>query len=162
MPRTKQVAVKEKHIEVLKKLKAKVAIPSATKAPGLIGGVRKPVRFRNVTLALRAMSREQKNSTGRALRKAPFTRIIRRVCSQYKSDIFLRPSTVELLDHIVAAETVKILSNAFFWRCASLTTSQQRKQHCVQVSGSYVQKAQQMWERDHPGTFDLPEGSSDI
>ena len=56
---------------------------SAAKAPTLMGGVMKPVRYRPGTVALREIRRYQK-STELLIRKLPFQRLVREIAQKFK------------------------------------------------------------------------------
>ena len=82
MARTKQTARKSTGGKAPRK---KLATKAAQKSAPPAAGVKKPHRYRPGTVALREIRRYQK-STDLLIRKAPFQRLTREICQDFKKD----------------------------------------------------------------------------
>ncbi|KAE8807400.1 histone H3-like centromeric protein CSE4 [Hordeum vulgare] len=76
--------------------------PRRRKSAPATGGVKKPHRFRPVTVALCEIRKYQK-STELLIRKLPFQRLVREITHDFKSDLHFQSSTVSALQE--AAES---------------------------------------------------------
>lgn len=90
MARTKQTARKSTGGKAPRKALATAAARKS--APGS-GGVKKPHRYKPGTVALREIRRYQKTSD-LLLRKLPFSRLVREVAQDFKSDIRFQSQTL--------------------------------------------------------------------
>ena len=81
MARTKQTARKQ------------LGSKAARKSAPVIGGIKKPHRYRPGTVALREIRKYQK-STELLIRKLPFQRLVKEVAQEYKSDLRFQSSAV--------------------------------------------------------------------
>lgn len=63
-----------------------LATKAARRSAPVVGGMRRPRRYRPGTVALREIRRYQK-STDLLLRKAPFQRLVREIAQDFKSDL---------------------------------------------------------------------------
>lgn len=105
MARTKQTARKSYGGKVPRKqLAAKVAARvSAPKA----GGIKKPHRYRPGTVALREIRRYQK-STELLIRKLPFSRLLREIAQDFKTDLRFTSSAMLALQEASEALIVEL------------------------------------------------------
>ena len=97
MARTKQTARKQASPMGVspagKAPRKQVENKTARKSAPLMGGIKKPHRYRPGTVALREIRRYQK-STELLLRKLPFQRLVREVAQDFKSDLRFQSSAV--------------------------------------------------------------------
>lgn len=71
----------------------------------LLGGVKKPRRYRPGTVALREIRKYQK-STDLLIRKAPFQRLVREIAQEYKSELRFQSSAIMALQEAAEAYLV--------------------------------------------------------
>ena len=91
MARTKQTARKSTGGKAPRK---QLAVKAARKSAPVVGGVRKPHRFRPGTVALREIRKYQKN-TELLIRKLPFQRLVREIASDFnRPDLRFQSSAV--------------------------------------------------------------------
>lgn len=78
------------------------------------GGVRKPLRFKPGTLALREIRRYQK-STDLLIRKLPFARLVREIASTVigGGDLRFQQSTIMALQEAAEAYLTKLFEDAY-------------------------------------------------
>ncbi|XP_005092703.1 histone H3.3 [Aplysia californica] len=107
MARTKQTVRKHTGGKVnMKILATKFARPNWVKAPG----VRKPLRYRPGTVALREIRRFQK-STELLIRKLPFQRLVREIAQDYKTDLRFQGAAVGALQEACEAYLVGLFED---------------------------------------------------
>ena len=84
----------------------------ATKAArrGHMGGVKKPMRYRPGTVALRQIRKYQK-STDLLSRKIPFQRLVREVAQDFKSDLRFQSTAVLALQEAAEAYLVGLFED---------------------------------------------------
>ena len=102
MARTKQTARRSTGGKAPRK---QLATKAARKSAANAGGVKKPHRYRPGTVALREIRRYQK-STELLIRKEPFSRLVREIAQDFKSD--LRFQATAMLANQEAAEAYLI------------------------------------------------------
>ncbi len=90
MARTKQTARKSTGGKAPRK---QLAVKAARKSAPVVGGVRKPHRFRPGTVALREIRKYQKN-TELLIRKLPFQRLVRECAQDFMTDLRFASSAV--------------------------------------------------------------------
>ena len=90
MARTKQSARKSTGGKAPRKA---LATKAARKSAPATGGVKKPHRYRPGTVALREIRKYQK-STELLLRPLPFSRLVREVAQDFKSDLRFQSSAI--------------------------------------------------------------------
>ncbi|KAK9872551.1 hypothetical protein WA026_018015 [Henosepilachna vigintioctopunctata] len=90
MKRTKQTTYKSTGGKAPKKQLAKKA---ARKSAPSTGGVRKPYRYRWVTVALREIRGYQK-STDFVIRKLPFQRLVKEIAKDFKTDLRFQSAAI--------------------------------------------------------------------
>lgn len=90
MARTKQTARKSLGGKMPRK---QLASKAARKSAPVMGGLKKPHRYRPGTVALREIRKYQK-STDLLIRKLPFQRLVREVAMQHKNDVRFQTSAV--------------------------------------------------------------------
>ncbi|KAF7274563.1 hypothetical protein GWI33_012787 [Rhynchophorus ferrugineus] len=100
MARTKQTARRS----TLGKAPRKQA---ATKSAPATGGVKKPHRYRPVTVALREIRRYQKR-TELLIRKLPFQRLVPEIAQDFKTDLRFQNSAVMALQEASEAYLVSL------------------------------------------------------
>ena len=83
MARTKQTARKSTGGKAPRK---QLATKTARKSAPVVGGVRRPHRFRPGTVALREIRKYQK-STDLLVRKLPFQRLVKEIAQDFKTDL---------------------------------------------------------------------------
>ena len=76
----------------------------------LIGGVKKPHRYRPGTVALREIRKYQK-STELLIRKLPFQRLVREVAQDFKSDLRFQSSAILALQESAEAYLVGLFED---------------------------------------------------
>ena len=79
-----------------------VADPIPSPPPLLVGGVKKPHRYRPGTVALREIRKYQK-STELLIRKLPFQRLVREIAQDFKTDLRFQSSAVLALQEAAEA-----------------------------------------------------------
>ena len=89
--------------------KAKKAKRSG-KSSGLVGGVKRPHRFRPGTVALREIRRYQK-STELLIRKLPFQRLVREIAQDFKTDLRFQSSAIAALQEASEAYLVGLFED---------------------------------------------------
>ena len=94
MARTKQTAQKSNGGKAPRKQLASKAARKSV--PDNAGGVKKPHRYRPGTVALREIRRYQK-STELLIKKAPFQRWVRELAQDFKTDLRMKGSALQLL-----------------------------------------------------------------
>jgi len=108
MARTKQTARKSTGGKAPRKqLATKAARSSAPSS----GGVKRPHRYRPGTVALREIRRYQK-STEMILPYVPFSRVVREVAQDYKSDLRFQSSAMKALQEAAEAYLVGLFEDA--------------------------------------------------
>ena len=90
MARTKQTARKSTGGKAPRK---QLAVKAARKSAPVVGGVRRPHRYRPGTVALREIRRYQKG-TELLIRKMPFQRLVREIATMFKTDLRFSSSAV--------------------------------------------------------------------
>ena len=99
MARTKQTARKSTGGKAPRK---QLTTKSARKSAPILGGIKKPHRFRPGTVALREIRRYQK-STELLIRKLPFQRLVREIAQEFKAELRFQSSAIGALQE--AAES---------------------------------------------------------
>ena len=89
--------------------KAKKAKRSG-KSSGLVGGVKRPHRFRPGTVALREIRRYQKGGE-LLVRKAPFARLVREIAQDFKNDLRFQHNAVACLQEASEAYLVSVFED---------------------------------------------------
>ena len=107
MARTKQTARKSTGAKAPRK---SLATKQAKKATPATGGVKKSRRFHPGTVALREIRRYQK-STALLLRKAPFSRLVREVSQDFKSDLRFQTAAILCLQEAAESYMVKLFED---------------------------------------------------
>ena len=92
MARTKQTAHKSTGGKAPRKALATKAARKCT----LLGGVKKPHRYRPGTVALREIRKYQR-STELLLRRMPFVRLVREVAQEFKSELRFQSSAIRAI-----------------------------------------------------------------
>lgn len=105
MARSKQTAHKTTGGKTPRPFAIKAAHKSASN-----GGVKKPVRYRPGTVALREIRRYQK-STDLLIRKLPFQRLVREIAQDFKSDIRFQTTAVLALQEASEAYLVGLFED---------------------------------------------------
>ena len=105
MARTKQTARKSTGGKAPRK---QLAVKAARKSAPVVGGVRRPHRYRPGTVALREIRRYQKG-TELLIRKMPFQRLVREIAQDFKSDLRFASSAVLALQEASEAYLVGIM-----------------------------------------------------
>ena len=90
MARTKQTARKSTGGKAPRKM---LATKAARKSAPASGGIKKPHRYRPLTVALREIRKYQK-STEFLIRKAPFQRLVREITQGHKGDLRFQSSAL--------------------------------------------------------------------
>ena len=97
MARTKQTARKSTGGKAPRKqLATKAAKKAAAAANPVVGGVKKPHRFRPGTVALKEIRKFQR-TTDLLLRKLPFQRLVREITQEFKSDMRFQTVAVQAI-----------------------------------------------------------------
>ena len=107
MARTKLTARKSTGQKAPRK---QLASKAARKTAPATGGVKKPHRFRPVTVALREIRKYQK-STDLLLRKLPFQRLVREIAQEFKADLRFQSSAVLALQEAAEAYLVGLFED---------------------------------------------------
>merc|ERR1739845_97463 len=80
------------------------------KSPTVVGGVKRPHRFRPGTVALRDIRKFQK-STELLIRKLPFQRLVREIANDFKNDLRFQSSAVLALQEAAEAYMVGLFED---------------------------------------------------
>lgn len=115
MARTKQTARKSSGSGPRVNLVTKAAKVARKKFAPKNGGVKRPLRYRPGTVALREIRKYQK-TTDLLIRKLPFQRFVREVAQDYKTDIKFQSSAMECLQEAAEAYLVGLFEDTL--RCA--------------------------------------------
>ena len=107
MARTKQTARKSTGGKVPRK---QVASKAARKTAPTSASVKKPLRYRPGTVALREIRKYQK-STELLIRKLPFQRLVREVAQDFKNDLRFQSSAVMALQEAAEAYLVSLFED---------------------------------------------------
>ena len=118
MARTKQTARKnavagkapKKSTNIGSKQPAGASKGIARKTAPIVGGVKKPHRYRPGTVALREIRKFQK-STDLLIRKLPFQRLVRDIATSYKSDLRFQSQAVLALQEASEAYLVGLFED---------------------------------------------------
>merc|ERR1712054_240542 len=102
MARTKQTARRTSDLRTPRK---QLATKTVQNYVPIIGGIKKPHRYRPGTVALREIRKYQK-STELLIRKLPFQRLIREIAQNYKTDLRFQSSAVLALQEAAEAYLV--------------------------------------------------------
>lgn len=108
MARTKQTARKSTGGKAPRK---QLAVKAARKSAPVVGGVRRPHRYRPGTVALREIRRYQKG-TELLIRKMPFQRLVREIATMFKTDLRFASSAVLALQEASEAYLVGIMEDS--------------------------------------------------
>lgn len=73
-------------------------------------GIKKPHRFRPGTVALREIRQYQK-STELLIRKLPFQRLVKEICSEYKADLRFQSNAITALQEATEAYLVGLFED---------------------------------------------------
>lgn len=93
-----------------KSIAAKVVRKAPKKKAPEAGGVKKPHRYRPGTVALREIRRYQKQ-TGLLLRKLPFSRLVREVARDYKTDLRFQAAAILALQEASEAYLIGLFED---------------------------------------------------
>ena len=107
MARSKQAARRSRR-DLLRRA---LATKQAKKAVPAMGGVKRSRRFHAGTVALREIRRYQKSST-MLIRKAPFSRLVREVAQDYKSDVRFQTAAIMCLQEAAETYMVKLFEDS--------------------------------------------------
>jgi histone H3 len=109
MARTKQTARKSIGGKGPRK---QLATKAARKSVRSTGGVKMPHRYRPGTVALREIRKYQR-STELLIKKLPFSRLVREVSCDYKSDLKFQASAIMALQEAAEMYLVKLFEDAY-------------------------------------------------
>ncbi|KAK1375230.1 Histone domain-containing protein [Heracleum sosnowskyi] len=107
MARTKQTARKSNLGKIPRK---QLAYKAARKSVPMMGGVKKPHKFRPGTVALREIRKYQK-STELLIRKLPFQRLVREIAQDFKTDMRFQSHAVLALQEAAEAYLVGLFED---------------------------------------------------
>ena len=107
MARTKQTARKSTGGKAPRK---QLAVKAARKTAPVVGGIRRPHRYRPGTVALREIRKYQK-STELLIRKLPFQRLVRELASDFMTDRRFASSAVLALQEASEAYLVGLFED---------------------------------------------------
>ena len=115
MARTKNTAknrkIRESGKQPRKQLKNKSLRKTLKNARGApTGGVKKPMRYRPGTVALREIRRYQK-STELLIRKMPFTRLVREITQDFKTDLHFQRQAIAALQEAAEAYLIGLFED---------------------------------------------------
>ena len=115
MVKTKQTARNRKTLERGKqprrRLKNKSLCKTLENPRGLkTGGVKKPMRWRPGTVALREIKKSQK-STELLIRKVPFARLVREIAQDFKTDLHFQRQAIAALQEAAEAYLVGLFED---------------------------------------------------
>ncbi|VDD90054.1 unnamed protein product [Enterobius vermicularis] len=85
-------------------------VKAARKTAPLVGGVKKPRRYRPGTVALREIRKYQK-STELLIRKLPFQRLVREIAQDYKTDLHFQSAAIAALQEASEAYLVELFED---------------------------------------------------
>ena len=78
--------------------------------PPKTGGLKKPMRYRPGTVALREIQRYQK-TTELLIRKLPFSRLVREIAQDFKTDLRFQPQVIGALQEAAEAYLVGLFED---------------------------------------------------
>ncbi len=107
MARTKQTARKSTGGKAPRK---QLAVKAARKTAPVVGGIRRPHRYRPGTVALREIRKYQK-STELLIRKLPFQRLVRELAQDFITDLRFSSSAVLALQEASEAYLVGLFED---------------------------------------------------
>ena len=107
MARTKQTARKSTGGKAPRK---QLAVKAARKTAPVVGGIRRPHRYRPGTVALREIRKYQK-STELLIRKLPFQRLVRELAQDFMTDLRFSSSAVLALQEASEAYLVGLFED---------------------------------------------------
>ena len=110
MARTKHTARKATGSKQPRKNVAAAKSTNKGKSPTVVGGVKRPHRFRPGTVALRDIRKFQK-STELLIRKLPFQRLVREIANDFKNDLRFQSSAVLALQEAAEAYMVGLFED---------------------------------------------------
>ena len=84
--------------------------PAARKSAPVVGGVKKPHRYRPGTVALREIRKYQK-STELLIRKMPFQRLVREIAQDFKTDLRFQSVAIGALQEAAEAYLVGLFED---------------------------------------------------
>ena len=108
MARTKQTARKSTGGKAPRK---QLAVKAARKTAPVVGGIRRPHRYRPGTVALREIRKYQK-STELLIRKLPFQRLVRELAQDFITDLRFSSSAVLALQEASEAYLVGLFEDS--------------------------------------------------
>ena len=91
-------------------VKAAAAAQKNLSGPLRMGGLKKPMRYRPGTVALREICRYQK-STELLIRKLPFNRLVREITQDFKTDLRFQAQTIAALQEAAEAYLVGLFED---------------------------------------------------
>lgn len=89
---------------------ANARLRAANRKAASTGGVKKPHRYRPGTVALREIRRYQK-STELLIRKLPFSRLVREIAQDFKTDLRFQASAISALQEAAEAYLVHLMEH---------------------------------------------------
>lgn len=92
--------------------KSRAAKAPRKKAPSTSGGIKKPHRFRPGTVALREIRKYQKN-TDLLMRKLPFSRLVREIAQDFKTDLRFQAAAILALQEASEAYIISVLEDSY-------------------------------------------------
>ena len=98
---------------------------------------RKPVRFRNITLALRQMVKAQR-ATGFCMLKAPFKTLFRQTAATFKIDTWVTPLAFKYVQQLVEARSMEVFKEAMKRRVDQLTPGEKKQQIAVTLNSVHI------------------------
>lgn len=126
MARTKQTARKSSGDGPRMNLVTKAAKVARKKVAPKCGGVKRPMRYRPGTKALREIRKYQK-TTDLLIRRLPFQRLVREIAMDYKTDIKFQSSALECLHEAAEAYLVRLFEDAYLCTLHAKRVTLQRK-----------------------------------
>ena len=90
--------------------RAAVAAQKNLGSPPRMGGLKKPMRYRPGTMALREIHRYQK-STELLIRKLPFNRLVREITQDFKTDLRFQSQAIAVLQEAAEAYLVRLFKD---------------------------------------------------
>ena len=111
MARTKQTARKSVGGKAPRRAIAVKAGQKVVKSGNAMSGVKKPHRYRPGTVALREIRRFQK-STELLMRKLPFSRLVREIAQDFKSDLRFNDNAIMALQEASEAYMVGLFEDS--------------------------------------------------
>ena len=113
---------------------------------------RKPVRYKNITHALRKIRRAQR-STEACTRKAPIIYLVKDIATKYDDQTWFRPSTTRDIQEAVEAQMIVVLQQAHDRSIEARTENELKKQTAVQVMEKNIKGAFKVWSSSRNGDF---------